>query len=173
MFDKMTLVTAQAKEMAIEDSKAWNFLPEEDKQAYMEKSEAALKALFSDEVEVIITPGSMMGVPLDEDNIEPVGAFFLCDKCQDKGYTELEGGTIQLACDCEAVDAYREKVGLPTPPEEEYIYSITGGDNSTKWTVPEGREMKPGEYVCQQCSEEAGKVKIHREASSIGKKHKV
>jgi len=169
MFDKMTLVIAQAKEMAIEDSKAWNFLPEEDKQKYMDKSEAALKALFADEVEVIITADSMMGVPLSEENIEPVGAFFLCDKCQDKGYTELEGGTIQLACDCPAADAYREKTGLPliSKVEQELIKC------ASNWKEEDDKPLKPGEYVCQQCSEEAGKVKIHREASSIGKKHKV
>lgn len=172
MFDKMTLVIAQAKEMAIEDSKAWNFLSEEDKQTYMDKSEAALTELFNPEIQI-------EGWALTDESIGRVMEIvreehpYNCDKCQDKGYTELEGGTIQLACDCPAVDAYRAKMGLPVVDPSASQDESNDEPVGTKWILPEGKKLREGEYICQICSDDAGKTRIHTKNSKLGIAHKV
>jgi len=71
----------------------------------------------------------------------------MCEKCQDKGFTEENHGLIMILCDCEAGKKMRAELGLPeviddsnsgTEPDD----SNTGDDNTSKPEQPPKQKAK-------------------------------
>ena len=125
MFDKDTLIIAQAKEMAIMDGLSWNFIGQDKKDAYLEKADAFLVRLFH--------PGMVEEAPAEE----LVYVVPVCPECGGLGFTEKEHGLIQVAC------------SLCHPPfEVDIIETVT----VTEGAEPEA-ELKPGQYMCSKCGQ--------------------
>ena len=75
-----------------------------------------------------------------------------CEKCQDRGYIELDEIGLQCQiCDCEAGKAYMERLGLTMPTIEESTTveiagaSLKGEDDSINGIEPDNRDTGSGD----------------------------
>ena len=174
MFDKMTLVTAQAKEFAGEAGHKWNFLSAEEKQEFLDKAESSLTALFHpDGVTVTVNVDEAMVSRVIKESI----ASIECPKCMDRGFIEKQAGQIREFCDCPAGD--RERAAVGAPPRRPLRISICEACKNSPYpqclTIDTGGPKNPvheevGDLdIVVQCAGYAKKVTDPKDATSPGK----
>jgi len=119
MFDKQTLVIAQAKEMAIEDGKSWNFLLQNERDVFQEKAEAYLTGLFHPEYVAEQAEKAEKAALERAEALAEVEVEEPCPNCGGKGFTEEQGGLLQIECEvCKSVEPEETEKLKPLKPGE-------------------------------------------------------